>query len=329
MSTPIPDPIAKLLSNRHQATQEAFQVVLEALQGHQPRVLQKHALNTLLEEALWRRELLERDLPSDLRRHTAESEPFLDRVWRRRRDFRKLLLEGGVLQEVELQPEEEKYKSIKRFMLEGGTALELAVSLRQGAYFTHASAISLHELTDAAPKNLYLNREQTPKPAPSGSLTQERLERAFRSNQRRSRYVFRWQDYRFTLLSGKFSGDYGVIKMAGPAGEQLRVAGLERTLVDIVVRPAYSGGIVEVMQAFETAAARDVDVQRIVDTLQHLDYVYPYHQVIGLMLERGGVAPKNLQPLRELGIHFDMPATYKMVNPKLEPIWRVLLPEGF
>lgn len=46
-----------------------------------------------------------------------------------------------------------------------------------------------------------------------------------------------------TLLNGKHSGRLGVITMQGPNGELLEVTDLERTLIDIVVRAAYAGGL--------------------------------------------------------------------------------------
>src|SRR5882672_4945604 len=50
------------------------------------------------------------------------------------------------------------------------------------------------------------------------------------------------QKPRIVLLSGKHTGRLGVTKTLGPQGEQLELTDLERTLIDIAVRPTYAGG---------------------------------------------------------------------------------------
>jgi predicted transcriptional regulator of viral defense system len=67
----------------------------------------------------------------------------------------------------------------------------------------------------------------------------------------------------------------------------IRVTNLERTLIDIAVRPFYSGGVHKVLEAYKRAAER-VSVEQMATMLQTLDYTYPYHQAIGFYLERSG-----------------------------------------
>jgi len=67
-------------------------------------------------------------------------------------------------------------------------------------------------------------------------------------------------------------------------GIMIRITGLERTLVDAVVRPDYSGGIEEVLKAF-TAVKGEISVNKMLAILKKMDYMYPYHQALGFYLE--------------------------------------------
>jgi hypothetical protein len=65
--------------------------------------------------------------------------------------------------------------------------------------------------------------------------------------------------------------------MLGPNGERLRVTNLERTLIDITVRPRY----VENMELVELAFAKvvtQVSIEEIADLLKRIDYAYSYQR---------------------------------------------------
>jgi len=55
------------------------------------------------------------------------------------------------------------------------------------------------------------------------------------------------------MIAGKNTNRLGVEEIAGPASETIPVTNLERTLIDIVVRPAYAGGTSQLLKAYRTA----------------------------------------------------------------------------
>ena len=117
------------------------------------------------------------------------------------------------------------------------------------------------------------------------------------------------------------------LKVKAPGGEEVPTTGVARTLTDIVVRPAYAGGIVQVLEAYRGAKGR-VDASEIVRVLRKLDYIYPYHQAIGFLMERAGYPPKEWLKLRRLGTKFDFYLIHGMKKPKHDPKWRLFFPEG-
>ena len=238
------------------------------------------------------------------------------------------LLEAKTLRKLELLPEDPRYKPITRYTANDCTPLEIASSLKSSGFFSHATAAFLHGLTDVVPKVFYINHEQSPKPAPASPLRQSTIDNAFQRKQRLSRYIFRNDSARFVLLNGKNTKRLGVISMTGPDGSKYKVTDLERTLVDCVVRPAYSGGIVQVLESFEQAGGR-LDCKRLSKTLAKLNYRYPYHQAIGFLLERAGFTTKDTKPFKDLGQEFSFYLSYGVKNPVLDRSWNLFIPKGF
>lgn len=207
------------------------------------------------------------------------------------------------------------------------SAFDAGASLRRTGYFSHASAIFLHGLSDQIPRTLYLNQEQTPKPQPSSPLTQEALNKAFSRPQRQSNFVYTLGKWRLTIVSGKSTGRLGVDVMRSPTGHSVLGTTLERTLIDIAVRPAYGGGVYEVLAAFRESRGR-VDISRLVGLLGQLNYVYPYHQAIGFYLERAGHDGAALRNLRDLRLEFDFYLAHGLREKDYDPSWRIYYPKG-
>jgi len=103
---------------------------------------------------------------------------------------------------------------------------------------------------------IYVNSEQSEKPANRNKLTQEAIDQAFLREQRKSKLVYKYKDTEIIVLNAKNSHRLEVELGKTPSGEQVAVTSLERTLVDITVRPAYAGGISNVLVSFNRARPR-------------------------------------------------------------------------
>src|SRR5205823_8592472 len=108
-------------------------------------------------------------------------------------------------------------------------------------YLSHGTAAMLNKLIDQEQPTIYVTKEQSPKNS-KGILTQTGIDRAFANNQRQSSYVVTHERTEIVFLSGKNSNRLGITKINGSLGEPLELTDVERTLIDIAVRPSYAGG---------------------------------------------------------------------------------------
>jgi hypothetical protein len=237
----------------------------------------------------------------------------------------QLIITSGIVQPIELTSTY-PFES-KRYHRGPFSPYELALSLKPGSYLSHGTAAYLHKLSDHGPKMIYVNKEQSPKYS-SGSLTQAGIDRAFSVKQRTSGFQLQHGRTTITLLNGKHSGRLGVVAMKGPNGELLEVTDLERTLIDIVVRPAYAGGVRHVLTAFVRSRPK-VSVRRISKLLRRLDYIYPYHQAIGFYLEVAGHAPADLEVFRKPKLKFDFFLAHGIEETEFNERWRIHYPVDF
>ena len=203
----------------------------------------------------------------------------------------------------------ENYRSVVRYVWGKASPFAVAVSLRPDAYLSHGSAVFLHGLTDQIPKVIYINKEQSVKPRSTSPVVQENLDRAFSGQQRRSKYSFAYEDSTIILISGKYTDRLEVSPLAVNTGEEVDATRLERTLIDITVRPDYAGGIYQVLEAYRTAKDR-ISVNTLMATLKKLDYVYPYHQAIGFYMDKARYDENRTKRLLSLGTSLDFYLTY-------------------
>lgn len=249
-----------------------------------------------------------------------------------RADVIKALLSTGALKKESITPlsrpksnDGAEYRVIERLIRKGASAVHVALSLRPNSYISHASAAQHHGLIPASVNRIYANKEQSPKPEGTGFLSQESIDRAFANAPRTSNLVYGFKNSEIIWLSGKNTGNHGVQTSDGKLGVGVAVTSIERTLVDMTVRPAYAGGVQTVLAAFQ--AARDtISMPSIVAALSALQYVYPYHQAVGFYLQRAGLPTAALASLKKFPIDFNFYLANLITAPVLDQDWHVFYP---
>jgi predicted transcriptional regulator of viral defense system len=222
-------------------------------------------------------------------------------------------------------------KSISRYAFceKKVSFFEIAISINVNSYLTHYSAMYIHELTDNVPKIIYTNFEQTPKYRDDDSefLYQDNIDKAFKRPMRTTNQIAKIKDsiYSTYFLNGKNVNKIGVVEL-NYNNSKIKVTNLERTLIDITVRPAYSGGVNEVLNAYILAKDR-ISTNKLIAILKKMDYIYPYHQAIGFYMERAGYNEKSLILLEKLPIKYNFYLTYQMKTKLYSDRWHLFFPE--
>lgn len=206
---------------------------------------------------------------------------------------------------------------------------EIIQSLKETAYFSHYTAMHSHGLTEQIPKTIYFNKEQPKNRKTSRELTQQRIDAAFRQPVRVSNDLVVYKDIKICILHGMATDGVGITKVMGGNDTLFRITDIERTLIDISVRPVYSGGVYEVLKAFQMAKEK-ASINRLTAILKKLNYIYPYHQVIGFYLEKAGdYKPSVIQLLRQFPMEYDFYLEHNMVEMEYCKEWKLFIPKGF
>lgn len=224
---------------------------------------------------------------------------------------------------------EEKIGGSARYIYRPVSVYELTASLKNNGYFSHLSALYLHGLINEKPSTLYFNHEQSNKDNQDKRVIgQSDIDNAFSKPQRVSNNVISYNDYQIILLNGKNTNNNGIISLSHPEEGELLTTCLERTLIDITVRPAYSCGVENVLNAYINAKS-NISIIKIKTILDNLDFVYPYHQAIGFYMEKAGHCESDYTVFMDSGLHYDFYLTHAMQEKKYSDKWRIYYPEGF
>lgn len=242
--------------------------------------------------------------------------------------FLNFLLENNILKAIDIST---PYLETTKYVTKNASIYEIALSLNKDSYLSHYTALFLHNLTDNVPKIIYTNKEQTRKSVPKkeNKLLQENIDRAFSRPMRKTNHIAKIKDQNIDvyLLNGKNVDKTGVTSISLD-GRKIPITSIERTLIDITVRPDYAGGYEEVYNAYKMAKG-NFSVNRLVATLKKMDFMYPYHQAIGFYMEKAGYDDKLLRLLKKIGIEHNFYLTYNIKDTCFSDTWQLYYPKGF
>lgn len=247
--------------------------------------------------------------------------------------FVQFLVEKGSLKSVRLAFQN---KPIYGFVWGDVPLMEMLLGLVENGYYSHYTAMRFHGLTEQVPKTIYLSQEKSENTETYSThdepFDQEAIDSAFSKEPRVSNNQVTRGDMRIVLLTGAYRAMFGITSSKVNVGEgedlELRYTNLERTLIDIAVRPFYAGGVFEVAKAFENAK-ETVSVNQLAAMLKRMNFGYPYHQAIGYYLQRAGYKPSLVEIFKKFPQERDFYLTYGMAKKIYLKEWRLYVPEGF
>mgnify|MGYP000686001012 FL=1 len=168
---------------------------------------------------------------------------------------------------------------------------DLAAASSRSSYFSFYTAITIHGLTLQLPKHIYMTNERNSYIKYDNTLKQEAIDTAFNKKPRQTTNIRTIQNYKLHLINGQSNNRLGVV----PFRNCYFVTDVERTILDSVARPFYSGGVTQVLEAIINAK-NVIDVDKLVYYYNQMHYIYPYHQALGFYLEKAGYEKQALVP---------------------------------
>ena len=120
---------------------------------------------------------------------------------------RKVMFENTFLSENNDSKSVYSWKTKDEFTVVAG--------LKSESYFSHYSALYIHQLSLQIPKTIYLNFEHKATSVISNTdnvLLQESIDKAFQSSQRKSMLSFSFLEKKIILVNGKYTNRLGVKK---------------------------------------------------------------------------------------------------------------------
>ena len=236
--------------------------------------------------------------------------------------FLRRLLELGLTERHILN--EEGYQKRTVFTFGDFDSLECISKIDKNAYFSHHTALFLNNMTQQIPKTAYVSYELSKTKNSRAILKQENIDKVFSAPPREARY-YTFNRRPVILHASKYNGLTGVVKNSGGDFYQTDP---ERTMIDSVVRPHFSGGIFNVLNVFIENREK-YSVRKIRDYLKTLNYIYPYHQAIGFLLEKAGYSEKELSVFENMGIKNRFYLDYKIKNRFFSEKWNLIYHSEF
>lgn len=240
--------------------------------------------------------------------------------------FLFFIIENKILTKITLK--HQVTGSIKTILTKDVNYSLIALTIKKNGYLSNYTAMSLHNLTLQIPKNIYLSYLKE-KPfgysKTKGKLQQKAIDLAFSKPQRVSSEVYKSEqdNFKITILQKAYHEEnIGVI-----SNNNLKYTDLERTLLDIVIRPVYAGGVFEVLEAFEKAKTK-LNITKLHEYLKKMNLTYPYSQLVGFYLEKAKYDLTEIEVFRK-NINFNFYLTYNISNKVFDNKWNVFYPKGF
>jgi hypothetical protein len=236
--------------------------------------------------------------------------------------FVNFLIDEEILQVAQL---DFLYKPVIRYYSKQFNIFNLLESSKPKAFFSHKTALKIHGLSDNIEKEIFLNEEQAKKSDHSSEISQGNIDTAFKRPQRKTTNIFEFNGYKITLVNGMNTNNLGVVEMMYE-GFKVRTTDIPRTLIDIVVRPNYSGSEEDILNVYKKAS-NEFSIFQLADYLKKINYVYPYHQCIGFYMEASGAySDVSTKLFLDIGIKYDFYLSHNISSPKFCKKWGIYYP---
>ena len=169
---------------------------------------------------------------------------------------------------------------------------ELINCFRKKSYASYFCALYFNELTNQLPKTFHISYERSKRSripeTVYGNLDFFDVRDSFMKKPRLTQNIVTYKSFKYEFVEREPTDDLGVVQKRislkkGVAS--FSVTDRERTLIDCLVAPHRAGGIDSVISSF-ISAKKKLSIEKLHKYYVTFDFVYPYWQRIGFILER-------------------------------------------
>lgn len=238
-------------------------------------------------------------------------------------DYIDEMYEAGIVDEIELEFPNRKYLV---YVVPASSIYVILSGINKDVYYSHLSAMYLNNLVNEEPDKIIVNYEQSKKNFGSSSLEQGRINYAFGNKPKVSKNILELGGKEIFLINGKNTNNLGVVQKEYNNEGLINYTDIERTLIDIAVRPIYSGGVKNIIKAYSNAAGK-FSIRKLKNYLAEINHAYPYHQAIGFYINRTQPNNKEVEQLKELGMKYEFYLDYNMKEKNYSKDWKIYYPK--
>lgn len=148
-------------------------------------------------------------------------------------------------------------------------------------YVSHYGALYFNELVLQRPHDFHLSKETQP---PSGEVKNIvnalAMKQAFLKPARKTNQKGYYKGNTFYFHEKRKTGMVGIVEKE-IRGAKIKISDFERTFIDSLMAPDYSGGLLTILSAFKDV---NLDAMKLINYYRAINPIYPYWQRIGFAL---------------------------------------------
>lgn len=215
--------------------------------------------------------------------------------------------------------------------------LTIAKALAPNSYFSHYTSLYLNQLTLNQSQTIFIKRK-TKKPSLNKirpDFDQKKIDIAFSKPMRKSTVTnnIEWNNkyYKIIIIEGIDLGQEGLkkIKIEKNSDYYISHSNIERTLIDIIIRPDYSGGLNSIVEAFHIAK-ENIDIEKMATYLNELHLSYPYERNIAFFMKKANYKSSQialfLNNINLSEVTYDFYLGYQITNKNYDKEFKIFYP---
>jgi hypothetical protein len=197
---------------------------------------------------------------------------------------------------------------------------KLLLGSKKRGFLSMSSSLNYQGLSSYRDDFVFVSQEQTSKNLYSHSnLTQKAIDNAFAKEYRRTHKIGQYNHKHIVFLEPKNTKDFAVVEVKG-----IRVSSINRALVEMIVNVQYFRNSKEVIDVFSNIKEY-ININEVFKVIEAFNFIYPYYQCIGYILEEIGFNKEELYKFKEYISEFDFYTDRNQEQYTYIPYWKMFV----